>query len=109
MKPSAWDLFTSRPDPTPAMLAELSQLRTALPTYYVTVTSHSPDYRYEATRRSGSTGAGPWCVISTDPADLWRELAPNTRRGPATQRAVPERESAGQPATAARRQPGPAC
>ena len=76
MKPSAWDLFTNRPAPTRGMLAELSRLRAALPAYDVTVTSHSPAYRFEAIRRPGSAGLGPWCVISSDPADLWRELAP---------------------------------
>jgi hypothetical protein len=39
----------------------------------VIVTSHSLTYRFEAIRRR-SSGPGPWCVISTDPADLWREL-----------------------------------
>jgi hypothetical protein len=27
----------------------------------------------------------PWCLISTDPADLWRELAPRTPQGADTQ------------------------
>ncbi len=76
MKPSAWDLFTRRPAATRGMLAELSRLRAALPAYDVIVTSHSPACRFEAVRRPGSPGPGPWCVISTDPADLWRELAP---------------------------------
>jgi hypothetical protein len=75
MKPWAWDVFCRRPAPTPGKLAELSQLRAALPGYDVIVTSHSPGYRYEAIRRPGAPQDGPWCVISTDPADLWRELA----------------------------------
>jgi hypothetical protein len=81
MNPSAWDVFTRRPAPTPGMLAELSQLRAALPGYDVIVTSHSPAYRFEAIRRPGAPGPGPepWCVISADPADLWRELAARTR------------------------------
>jgi hypothetical protein len=56
------------------MLAELAALRVALPGYDVIVTSHRSRYRYEAIRRHGD-GPGPWCVISGDPADLWRELA----------------------------------
>lgn len=60
-----------------AQLAELSRLRAALPSYDVIITSHSPSYRYEAIRRHGETG--PWCIISTDPADLWRELTAATR------------------------------
>jgi hypothetical protein len=56
------------------MLAELARLRAALPGYDVIVTSHSSTHRFEAIRRTGDSGA--WCVISTDPSDLWRELAP---------------------------------
>jgi hypothetical protein len=72
-----WDVLIHRPAPTPAMLAQLDQLRAALPGYEVTLTSHSGSYRYEAIRRTDDPG--PWCLISTDPADLWRELpAPAT-------------------------------
>lgn len=46
------------------------------------VTSHSLRYRFEAIRRA--SGPGPWCVISSDPADLWRELAPCIRSGART-------------------------
>ena len=52
-----------------------SPLRVALPGYDVIITSHSPRYRFEAIRRRDETG--PWCVISTDPGDLWRELVPS--------------------------------
>jgi hypothetical protein len=45
-------------------LAELAQLRAALPCYDVVVTS----YRCEAIRRHGRTGL--WCLISADAADL---------------------------------------
>jgi hypothetical protein len=79
VKPWGWDVFIRRPAPTPGMLAELSQLRAALPGYDVIVTSHNHTYRYEAIRRHSDTG--PWCVISADPADLWRELACCTRYG----------------------------
>jgi hypothetical protein len=86
MKPSGWDVFTGHPAPAPAMLAELSQLRAALPDYDVIVTSRSPAWRFEAIRRPGVPGPGPepWCVISADPADLWRELAACTRHGAST-------------------------
>ena len=57
------------------MLAELAALRAALPGYDVIVTSRSPGYRFEAVRRR-TDGPGPWCVISGDAGDLWRELAP---------------------------------
>jgi hypothetical protein len=65
------------------MLAELSQLRAALPGYDVTITSNNITYRFEAIRRPSAPGSGPepWCVISANPADLWRELAACTRQG----------------------------
>ena len=75
MTPWAWDVFARRPALTPGMLAELSQLRAALPGYDVIVTRHGPAYRYEAIRRPGAPAGGPWCVISSNPADLWHELA----------------------------------
>ena len=63
----------------PPMLAELSALRAALPGYDVILTSHTPVHRFEATRRD--PGPGTWCLISTDPGDLWRELVPAARAG----------------------------
>lgn len=82
-----WDVFTGRPSLPPGLLPELSQLRAALPGYEVSVTSHSLGWRFEAIRRHGD-GPGPWCVISTDPADLWRELTPSTRYATNTGRAA---------------------
>ena len=73
------DVLTGRAPVPAAMLAELAALRAALPGYDVVLTSHSPGRRYEATRRD--PGPGPWCVVSSDPADLWRELAPRARPG----------------------------
>lgn len=61
------------------MLAELGQLRAALPGYDVIINSHGPAYRFEAVRRPGAPATAPWCVVSTDPADLWRELVGCTR------------------------------
>jgi hypothetical protein len=84
MTARAWDVLTHRPALTPGMLAELAQLRAALPGYDVVVTCHSATCRFEATSRPGRTGPGPWCVISTDSADLWRELAPCTHHGAKT-------------------------
>jgi hypothetical protein len=59
---------------SPQTQAQLSRLQAALPGYDVVITSHSPPCRFEAVRRC-LEGPGPWCVVSTDPADLWRELA----------------------------------
>ena len=81
MKPWTWDVFSQRAAPTPEVQAELSQLRAALPAYHIVITSHSPACRFEAIRHR-LNGPGPWCVISTDPADLWRELASWSRQGP---------------------------
>lgn len=68
------DVLTGRAPVPAGMLAELAALRAALPGYDVNLTSHTPARRYEATRRG--PGPGTWCVVSADPADLWRELAP---------------------------------
>ena len=67
-------MFIDRPAPAPGMLAALSRLRAALPGYDVIVTSHGLTRRFEAVRHLD--GLGPWWVISADPIDLWRELAP---------------------------------
>ncbi len=92
MRPSAADVVSRRHAVNPSMLAELDRLRAALPAYDVTITSHAPVCRYEAIRRHGD-GPGPWAVISTDPADLWRELAPDVHvaeaRGIPSTRAPP--------------------
>jgi hypothetical protein len=79
---TTWDVYTRRLAPAPGMLAQLDRLRAALPSYDVTLTSHSGSYRFEAVRRT--EGPGPWCLISADPADLWRELTPWTRHGAST-------------------------
>ncbi len=70
---TGWDVFSGRVSGPAGMLAEL----TALPGYDVILTSHSPACRFEATRRD--PGPRTWCVASSDPADLWRELAPRAR------------------------------
>jgi len=75
---SGRDVFAGRPSVPAWMAAELDALRTALPGYDVIITSHSPTWRFEATRRDAG-GPGPWCVISSDPGDLWWELARRLR------------------------------
>jgi hypothetical protein len=64
-----------------AQPADLTLLSANLPGYDVIITRRGCSRRLEAIRRPGGPEAGPWCVISTDPADLWRELAPWTRPG----------------------------
>jgi hypothetical protein len=70
-------VFTRQPPPPPEILAELTQLRAALPGYDVTITARSGSYWFEVIRQAD--GPGLWCLISTDPADLLRELAPRAR------------------------------
>ena len=70
-------MFTGRAAVPSGSLAEAAALRAALPGYDVILTSHSPTYRFEAIRRQ--PGPGPWCLISSDPADLWHELAGRAR------------------------------
>ena len=72
-----WDVFTGSPTVPSGALTELAALQAALPGYAVNITSHSRTYRFEATRRGD--GPGTCCVISSDPADLWRELAGRAR------------------------------
>ena len=67
---TGWDVLTGQVSVPAGMLAAL---RAALPGYDVILTSQNPARRFEATRRD--PGPGTWCVISSDPADLWRELA----------------------------------
>ncbi len=74
---NTWDVLTGSATVPPGALTELAALRAALPGYDVTITSHSRTHRFEATRRDD--GPGPWCLISSDPADLWRELADRAR------------------------------
>ncbi len=69
----------------PLMVAELEALRAALPGYDLIITSHTPTWRFEAIRRHADR-PGPWCVISSDPGDLWLHLA-GRLRPPVTTRA----------------------
>ena len=64
---TGWDVLTGQASVPPGMLAEL-------PGYDVILTSRSPSCRFEAIRRDPV--AGTWCLISAEPAGLWRELAP---------------------------------
>ena len=74
---STWDAFTGAATVPPGALAELAALRAALPGYDVSITSHSRTHRFEATRCGN--GPGTCCVISSDPSDLWLELAGRAR------------------------------
>jgi len=70
---TGWDVFTCQPSVPPGMVTQLAELRAALPNYDVLVIRCAGQFRFEAIRRHAD--AGPWCVISADAGDLWRELA----------------------------------
>ncbi len=74
---TTWDVFTGSASVPTGALTELAALNAALPGYAVSITSHSPAHRFEAIRRGNAPG--PWCVVSSDAADLWRELAGRPR------------------------------
>jgi hypothetical protein len=74
---TTWDVLTGSATVPSGALTELAALRAALPGYEVTITSHSRTYRFEAVHHGD--GPGTCCVISSDPADLWRELAGRAR------------------------------
>lgn len=76
---TGWDVFTGCLMLAPDTRDEVSRLQAALPGYEVTVARCGRGYRFEVVRRPGGPGDGPWCVISADPVELWRELAPWTR------------------------------
>jgi hypothetical protein len=84
---TGWDVYGGRASVPAGMLAELAALRAELPGYDVILTSHSPTCRFEAIHRG--PGPGIWCLISSDPADLWRELAGRARPTAAGQTARP--------------------
>jgi hypothetical protein len=74
----------------PGTRDEVCRLQAELPGYDFVVSCHGHAYRFEAVRRPDGPRAGPWCVVSSDLADLWRELAPWTQPG-TDARTVPAR------------------
>jgi hypothetical protein len=76
---TSWDVPACQPSVPPGIAAELTGLRAALPGFDVIVTRRAHQFRYEAIRRLDNVAPGTWCVISTDAADLWHELAPDER------------------------------
>ena len=76
---TGWDVFTGCLMLAPQTRDEVARLQAALPGYDVVVTSHGHAARFEAVRRPDGPQAAPWCVVSSNLTDLWRELAPWTR------------------------------
>ena len=83
------DVFTGGLMLSPETRDEVSWLQAALPGYDVLVTSHRHACRFEAVRRFDGPQAGPWCVVSSNLTDLWRELAPWTRPAAGSRAAGP--------------------
>jgi hypothetical protein len=81
-------MFTGWRMLAPETRDDLSRMQAVLPGYQVTAARCGSSYRFEAVRRPDGPKSGPWCVISSDPADLWRELGPWTRRPQASRPAA---------------------
>jgi hypothetical protein len=62
-----------RPAPPADVQGELHALRAGLPGYDITVRAVAGKWRFDARRLHD--GPGPYAVITTDPRELWRELA----------------------------------
>lgn len=60
-----------RPPPPPAVRVQAEALRTAFPGYVVNVIVTGGKTRFEAVSRDGGS---PYCLISTDAREIWREL-----------------------------------
>ena len=64
--------------PAPAVHVQVTALRTAFPDYTFNVIRHRDDKpRFEALSRDGGS---PYCLISDDASEIWRELR-DLRRG----------------------------
>jgi hypothetical protein len=64
--------------PAPAAHVQVTALRTAFPDYTFNVIRHRDDKpRFEALSRDGGS---PYCLISDDASEIWRELR-DLRRG----------------------------
>ena len=61
-----------RPPPPPSTRIQAAALRAAFPSYIVNVIQHRGEpARYEVVSRDGRS---PYCLISTDAREIWREL-----------------------------------
>ncbi len=61
-----------RPPPPSAVSVQADALRAAFPQYIVNIIQHHGEpARYELVSRDGRS---PYCLISTDADEIWREL-----------------------------------
>ena len=63
-------VYDFQPSP-PSRIVQLAALRTAFPDYTFTVIRGNREPRYEAVSK---TFGDPYCLISTDAREIWREL-----------------------------------
>ena len=61
------------PPPAPSLRVQADALRTAFPKYAVNLITTGDKTRFEVVARPG-TGANPYCLISSDVQEIWREL-----------------------------------
>ena len=57
--------------PPPSRRVQLAALRTAFPDYAFNLIRGNRGFRYKAVSRNGGN---PYCLISTDAREIWREL-----------------------------------
>ena len=72
--------FRPAPAPPPAMTTQLGQLRAAFPAYEFQLINTRGKWRFDVWRADGSPGL--YALISTDPRELWQELAQHGRAPP---------------------------
>jgi hypothetical protein len=68
---AGWALDRYTPPPPPDARVQTEALRAAFPAYHFAVVVHGDRTRFEAVSRDGGS---LWCLISTDPREIWREL-----------------------------------
>jgi hypothetical protein len=78
-----------QPPPRPAIQVRAAALRAAFPAYTVNVIQIRGDGpRFEAVSRDGRS---PYCLISSDAREIWRELRHDALRTEAMPTALPGR------------------
>jgi hypothetical protein len=70
MKPEAMTDF--EPPPPPGASVQAEALRVAFPDYQVRLATIGGKQQFEVVRRRGD--GNPWCLISTDAREIWRNL-----------------------------------
>jgi hypothetical protein len=66
-----WAVDEYIPPPPPNARVQAEALQAAFPAYYFSVTVYRDQTRFEAVSKDGG---GLWCLISTDPREIYREL-----------------------------------